>query len=171
MKATIRPVGPADVAKWRAIRLEALRLAPTAFSSSYEDARAMDPAMLAQRIPSGDTPDALFGAFLEDELVGTAGFRIQSAAKLRHKGILWGVYVRESARGAGVANALVSAVIERARTRVAILQLAVAAHNAPARRLYDRLGFVPYGTERRALRIDGTDYDEVLMALDFGNGL
>ncbi|AOO83465.1 hypothetical protein [Bosea vaviloviae] len=36
-----------------------------------------------------------------------------------------------------------------------------------ALRLYERLGFKPYGIESKALRIDGTFFDEALLALDF----
>jgi ribosomal protein S18 acetylase RimI-like enzyme len=170
-EATIRPITADDAEEWCAIRLEALRVAPTAFSSSYEETRAMDAAQIAQRIPSGVGADALFGAFLAGALAGTAGFHVQAGLKLRHKGTLWGVYVREPARGAGIGEALVRAAIERARRHVAVLQLTVAAQNEPARRLYTRLGFVDYGLERRALRIDGEDHDQIRMALDFGNRL
>jgi len=31
-------------------------------------------------------------------LVGVAGFRVEDAVKLRHKGVLWGMYVRPEAR-------------------------------------------------------------------------
>ena len=73
--------------------------------------------------------------------------------------------LRCAARGVGAA--LVRAVIERARTHVAVLQLSVQIDNAPARALYRQLGFAPYGVERRALRHDGKDYDDELMAMDF----
>ena len=38
--------------------------------------------------------------------------------------------------------------------------------NEPARRLYERLGFVEYGVEKSSLKQDGRYYDEILMALD-----
>ena len=54
---------------------------------------------------------------------------------------------------------------EHARTVVEDLCLTVVASNAAARRLYSSVGFKEYGLERRALKIDGKYYDEVLMAL------
>jgi RimJ/RimL family protein N-acetyltransferase len=39
--------------------------------------------------------------------------------------------------------------------------------NSVALRLYERLGFKPYGIESKALRIDGAFFDEALLALDF----
>lgn len=169
--ATIRRITPDDANVWREIRLEALRLAPTAFGSSYEEAAATDPQTLSQRIPSGEGPDVIFGAFVAGECIGTAGLHVETARKQRHKGMLWGVYVRETARRKGVAEALVRAVIACARSHVAILRLTVNAQNIAARELYERLGFVAFGVEPRGLRVNGTDYDEVLMALDFENGL
>ncbi|WP_229176231.1 GNAT family N-acetyltransferase [Bradyrhizobium ivorense] len=38
--------------------------------------------------------------------------------------------------------------------------------NAPALRLYQSAGFVEYGLERHALKVDGRYYDEILMEKD-----
>ena len=43
--------------------------------------------------------------------------------------------------------------------------------NGAAKALYSRFGFVSYGIEKRALRHQGIDHDDELMALDLGNGL
>ena len=50
---------------------------------------------------------------------------------------------------------LVEAVIDRARQQVELIQLAVVSANESARRLYDRLGFVQYGVEKKSLKQDG----------------
>jgi ribosomal protein S18 acetylase RimI-like enzyme len=76
------------------------------------------------------------------------------------------MYVRPSARKAGVGRRLVETIIEFARQRVELIQLAVVSENEQARRLYERLGFLEYGLEKRALKQDGHYYDEVLMAKD-----
>jgi ribosomal protein S18 acetylase RimI-like enzyme len=164
----VRALRAEDAAQWRELRLEALRTCPTAFAMSYEDALPQDMAAFASLIPPPGDPNALFGAFRGEVLRGSAGFRMYPGLKQRHKGQLWGVYVDPSLRGRGVGAALVRAVVERARRHVAVLQLSVQIDNAPARALYRRLGFVAYGIERRALRHAGRDYDDELMALDFG---
>lgn len=161
----IRALRADDAPQWRQLRLEALRAHPTAFAMSYEEAAQQDLAGFAASIPDG--PDVLFGAFHDDVLSGSAGVHVQPRLKQRHKAQLWGVYVDPSLRGRGVGAALVRAAIAHARTRVAVLQLVVQLDNAAARALYRRLGFVPYGIERRALRHDGKDYDDELMAMDF----
>ena len=86
-------------------------------------------------------------------------------AKKRHKGLLWGVYVREAARGHGLGRALVLAVIEHARAHVVQLHAAVVTTDHPARRLYRSLGFSPYGLEPRGLACAGQYFDQELMVL------
>ena len=76
------------------------------------------------------------------------------------------MYVRPSARKAGVGRRLVETIIEFARERVELIQLAVVSDNEQARRLYERMGFLEYGLEKKALKQDGRYYDEVLMAKD-----
>ena len=152
------------------LRLSALRVCPQAFSSSFEEEQHLTEADFARRV-APEPPDAVFGAFGDDDagLVGIAGFRVHKNAKERHKSILWGMYVRPAGRGRGVATALLRGVTEHARKTpgVEVLQLTVTADNAAARALYDRAGFVPYGLERRALRLAPGDYrDEELRSLD-----
>jgi RimJ/RimL family protein N-acetyltransferase len=60
----------------------------------------------------------------------------------------------------------VDTIIEFARHHVELIQLAVVSDNEQARRLYERLGFLEYAVERKALKQDGHYYDEVLMAKD-----
>jgi ribosomal protein S18 acetylase RimI-like enzyme len=89
----------------------------------------------------------------------------RSGWKRAHKGFLWGMYVRASARGSGVAKPLVEAVLAHARERVELVQLSVVKENETAQRLYRSCGFVAYGHEVHALKQNGRYYDEVLMAV------
>jgi GNAT superfamily N-acetyltransferase len=72
---------------------------------------------------------AAFGAFRVSELVAIAGLLIHEGQKEAHEGLLVGMYVRPSARNAGVARRLVETVIECARDRVELIQLSVANGN------------------------------------------
>jgi ribosomal protein S18 acetylase RimI-like enzyme len=159
----IRRLGPADAAIYRDIRLEALRQSPEAFGSTFETERCKPLAFFEGRISTS----GVFGAFDHAALVGVAGLLIREGAKESHKGMLWGMYVRSSARKAGVGRRLVEAVIEFARTRVELVHLTVVSENETARRLYARMGFLEYGIERKALKQGSRYYDEVLMARDF----
>lgn len=92
------------------------------------------------------------------------------AAKLRHKGVLWGMYVRPRARRAGLGAVLVRRVLDHARGAVEEVRLTVVSSNDAAARLYGAAGFEAFGVEPRALKVAGRYHDEVLIALRFGHG-
>ncbi len=156
----IRRLAPADAALYRDIRLEALRCNPEAFGSTFDAENAQPLTVFSDRIGGS----SVFGAFLDSKLVGIAGLLIGKGQKEAHKGRLVGMYVRPSARRAGVGRRLVETIVESARHSVELIQLAVVSDNEPARRLYERRGFVEYGLEKKALKQGGHYYDEVLMA-------
>ncbi len=159
----IRRLGPADAAVYRDLRLEALQEAPTAFGSSYET----ESKQTVADFEGWMARSYIAGAWLGDVLVGTAAFRRLDGVKTAHRGNLWGVYVRPEARSRGIARALISDVLAFAQTQVEQLHLCVVTDNATARRLYEALGFTPYGTEPRSLFVAGRYHDEHLMVLSF----
>jgi RimJ/RimL family protein N-acetyltransferase len=160
----IRPLTPAeaDAALYRNIRLEALKANPEAFGSSHETEAAQPLSWFSARLADS----TVLGAFRDAEPVGIAALAIQQGHKKAHKGMIWGMYVRSDARGAGTGRRLMQAIIEIARHRVELVQLTVVRDNERARRLYASLGFQEYGMEWHSLKLDGRYYDEILMAMD-----
>ena len=156
----VRRLIAADASLFREIRLEALKLSPEAFGSSFEQESTRSLGQFEETLRMSD----VFGAFRDGDLVGMAGYRAQAGAKQAHKGYLWGMYVRPAARGGGVGRQLVQAVLAHARERVELVQLTVVAENQTAQQLYRSLGFVAYGHEVHSLKQGGRYYDEVLMA-------
>ncbi len=150
---------PDQAALYRDIRLEGLREDPDAFASTFERENAMPIAWFAERIVNGH----VFGAFVGGELAGVAGYWPQEGEKERHKATLWGMYVRGAARGVGLGQCLIEAIVEHATGRVEQLQLGVASDNAAAHRLYIKAGFSEYGREMKALKQDSRYIDEILM--------
>jgi len=157
---TIRRLGAGDAPLYRDIRLEGLAQHPEAFSSAVETEKAEPLRRFAERLESSD----VFGAFRDGELLGVLGFFIHSGPKRAHKGALWGLYVRPQGRRAGIGRQLMEAAIVHARQHVELVLLTVTSTNTIARRLYTSLGFVEYGIEKNALKVDGRYYDDVLMA-------
>lgn len=98
-------------------------------------------------------------------VVGWCDVIVSDRETMRHGGTL-GVAVVEGYRGKGLGARLMRSVLAAARdgglVRVA---LQVRADNARAIALYERLGFRHEGRLRRNLRIDGVDYDSLLMAI------
>ena len=159
---SLRRLAATDADAYRALRLDGLVNAPTAFGSSFDDETGQPLSWFADRLAR----QAVFGGFTPSgALAGVAGLRFSDGVKTRHKGLLWGMYVQPAARGTGLAGALVEQVIAHGRGRVEEIRLAVVADNTPAVKLYTRLGFRPYGVEPRSLKLDGRYYDEMLMAL------
>jgi RimJ/RimL family protein N-acetyltransferase len=165
MTPQIRLLTPADALVYRDIRLEGLERDGAAFSSTFERESAMPLAWFAERIVKGN----VFGAFDQSELVGVAGYWPQEGAKVSHKAGFWGMYVRKAARGSGLGELLIEAIIDHATGRVELLQLGVASDNEAAIRLYEKAGFAEYGREMKALKQGGRYFDEILMVRFLGS--
>ncbi|MBO1073956.1 GNAT family N-acetyltransferase [Roseomonas marmotae] len=164
--ATIRILSAGDAGGFRRIRLEALELHPEAFGASYAENLPRDEAWFAAMLADS----TVFAAEEDGRLVGTAAFSRLPGEKSRHKAVMWAVYVDQGHRGRHLGGRLVQAVIDHARHQVRVLQCAVSVENSAARDLYLRLGFTRYGTERRALCVDGRFLDEDLLDIMFDDG-
>jgi len=115
----VRPVGV----------LDAVRLRAWAGSEDHpltRGYRTYDPAL-----------HAVWAAFEGERIVGTAA----AGVRLPDIWVLNGIYVDPAARGRGYGTALTAAVMTAARQMGARPTLYVREDNAPARRVYERLGF------------------------------
>jgi GNAT superfamily N-acetyltransferase len=163
MNLVVARLGAPDAAAYRQLRLDGLKRSPCAFAADHAEEAALSLAAFARRLEEGE----VFGARLDGELCGLAALVTPAQRKKRHKATLSGVYVAEAARGLGVGRALVGRVIEHARSRADQLHAVVVTTNLPARRLYARLGFRPYGIEPRALKVADDYFDQELLVLCF----
>ena len=159
----VRQLQPDEAAVYRTIRLAALAQSPEAFGSTLALEADRPLEFFAARMAAG----AVFVAEIEGLVVGMVGFRQEEREKLRHKGVIWGVFVRPEARGRGVAEAIVRAALAYAREKVEQAHLVVVRGNDSAHGLYARLGFTEYGIEPRALRMGAEYFDEILMVKIF----
>jgi ribosomal protein S18 acetylase RimI-like enzyme len=155
----IRLLTPGEATLYREIRLEGLKQAPDAFASTFEREDAMPLSWFEERIVKGN----VFAVFVDGTLMGVAGYWPQEGIKECHKALLWGMYLRPDARGLGLGERLIEAIVAHASARVEQLQLGVADGNEAALRLYRKTGFSEYGREMKALKEGGRYLDEVLM--------
>ena len=136
----VRPCSTRDAAVLRDLRLEALRDTPDAFGSTFDIASTW--------------PDERWVAMAADwnfylgyhagrpAGIASGGWNEQYPAT--HW--LFGMYVTRSARGTGLADALVAAVAAWARAQGGeALYLHVTSTVAPARRFYEKVGFTATG--------------------------
>ncbi|MGW0809907.1 GNAT family N-acetyltransferase [Nonomuraea sp. NPDC002799] len=157
---TVRRLTSEDAEEYRTFRLEALRHAPTAFTSSLGEESAKPLAATIARLAAGGSPhDVVLGAHDDRRnLVGIAGLAVPARRQERHKATLFGMAVAPHAAGQGIGKALVRGVLNLAAAVDGLVQvgLTVSEGNLPAERLYRSCGFQTWGREPRAVIIDGT---------------
>src|ERR1035438_920355 len=107
----IRVLGAEDAAVFWQLRLQALHQHPQAFGESADEHRTTS----VETVAAASLENFVLGAFIDGELIGTAGFFRNQTLKRKHKGRVWGMYVADSVRGQGIGRALLLALLDRAR--------------------------------------------------------
>lgn len=149
---TIRILGADDVEAFKHIRLEALRLEPSAFASSFDEWRRR---LLA---------DPVFLAFEGDEPVAIMGLLRQRAGKMSHRATIIMVYVRRDKRGTGLSRALLDHVVNYAPQQgIRQLELTASAENPAAIGFYRKAGFVQAGLIPGGVMEGDREVDDVIM--------
>jgi RimJ/RimL family protein N-acetyltransferase len=162
----IREASLADAIQFRELRLEALQDSPTAFPADYM-ANVNHPVSFWEDRLKTNGIGTIFFAEHENQLIGMMGIRRGESSKTKHSASIWGVYVRPKWRGLRIAESLIEACIEWAKSKdVIIVKLGVTAASTSAVRCYQRCGFTIYGTEPRGIFHDGQYYDGYLMYRD-----
>lgn len=158
-KILIQKLTVEDVEAYRDIRLEMLKDTPEAFGESHEESSRQTLGFFKERLVNS----AIFGAFEESRLVGSAGYFIQKGLKSCHKAFLWGVYVKPENRGHGISYDLTMAVLENLPENIELIQAAFVKGNLAAEKTYRKAGFQDWGIEEKALKVNGKLYDEIHM--------
>lgn len=152
----VRRATPAEWPAYRALRLAALADAPDAFGSTLAEATRNTQADWRSRLEKA----ACFIASAGGRDAGLAACLVGDG-----RAQLVSMWVHPGHRGAGLADLLVGAVVQWARTAgYDELELWVAAGNERARRLYARHGFASTG-EEQPVRDDAPERLEHRMVL------
>lgn len=160
----IRMLNKQDAEAYQTIRLEALRVNPEAFGSTYEREAAFTVEEIGRRI-APEVGKFTLGAFEEDRLIGIVTFVRDNGPKTKHKANLYGMYVSAECRGKGIGGKLLDTLIKEARQLDGVEQitLTVVQDNERAKALYVTSGFVVFGIEKNALKVEEIYYDEAWM--------
>jgi len=160
----IREANPADAEQFRELRLFALKESPLAFGADYETDRNRAPEYWQERLQE-DEHSIMFVAEHERNLIGMTGITSRPLPKTKHSAKIIAVFVHPEWRGLRIAESLIDACIEWARSKEKIIvKLGVNAENASAIRCYERCGFTIYGTEPMGTFYNGKYYDGYLMS-------
>ena len=149
MSIAVRRITPEDWREVKALRLQALAdpAAPMAFLASVEHAAAQPDRFWQERAANaaGDAASAQFVAIADDG-TWTGTVTVLPHREQHDAGLVVGVYVADTHRGAGVIDALLDASAAWARDRgLRALVLEVHVDNERAQAVYRRRGFVRTG--------------------------
>ena len=160
----IRCLGPEDALAFSGLRQAVTRDNPVPMGLSIEDelSRTLDSFRAQLAAP---LPNAVFGAFVGDELVATAAVsRSGPFGATRHKFVMWGVFTAPHHRRRGLSRWVVLAALTHAFDSGAHrVNLQVYVPNEAAVAMYRTLGFTEYGIEPDAICLDGRYHAGVLM--------
>ena len=158
-----------DWQKYRDLRLEALKDAPTAFSSSFEDESPTPDEKWQNRLKDAleEKTDFILFAKSGDKLVGMAGAFRSQKIKVRHTATIYGVYVNPQFRSQGLGTKLLESLINKLKKHPEIvkIKISVVTENSGALKLYQKLGFKTVGKYEKELFVGDRYYDEYLMEM------
>jgi RimJ/RimL family protein N-acetyltransferase len=162
----IRRLQVDEIPAMQVLRREALTDDPLAFGATVEDDSALDTSY-AERSLADPSSAAIFAAFVARAPVGMVGLVRMTREKIKHRALVWGMFVQAGYRGRGVGTELLGAAVAHARSWNGVRQvhLSVTSSAPGARRLYERAGFVVWGCEPHALAWNGTVVDEYHLVL------
>ena len=153
---------------YRELRLRALADSPEAFGSTLAGEQVYPESWWVDRLSAGvaSVTDLPLVAEVDGEPAGLSWGRIEpEQPDTAH---VYQVWVAPEARGRGAGRMLLESVLAWARgQRVGAVELSVTCGDTPARRLYERAGFVPFG-EPEPVR-PGAELLQQWMRLELGN--
>ncbi len=158
-----------NIDEYRELRLRGLIEDSDSFLRTYEEEVNITKTFYLHRFTNEWAADENFilGGFSNNELIGFVGFRREYQEKVKHKSLLWGMYVVPELRKKGVGKILIEEILRRTNNMKGLEQinLAVITKNEPAKNLYKSYGFQVYGTEKNAVKSNGIYLDEDFMVL------
>ena len=162
---SIVALGPLDWRDLRAIRLEALRSEPAAFSSTYEETLSWSDEDWRQRLTNDQRMHLLARA--QNRPIGIVGGYLSSDEGDDSVAVVFGMYVTRDYRGQGIGRLLLTSLIDRLSVfpQIFTIRLGVTETQNPARTLYESMGFRVVGKTEEGIVVNDRRYDELIMEL------
>jgi ribosomal protein S18 acetylase RimI-like enzyme len=149
----------------QAIRLEALRSEPAAFSSSYEETLAWSDDVWRRRLADDHRVHLLARA--QSRPIGIVGAYLGSDDGDESIAVVFGMFVTKEHRGKGIGRLLLTSLIDRLTSfpQITTIRLWVTQTQLPARRLYESVGFQIVGKTEEGIVVNERPYHELIMEL------
>jgi ribosomal protein S18 acetylase RimI-like enzyme len=165
----VRQLSASDRIDFRHLRQTALTVNPDEFIMTSEEEQAVPRLEIEALLEKPEPCNCFLGVFTDDpaELVAIGGLLRSGLRKTRHVGRITSVFVHPRHRRRGLARQIVGRLLSQAQEAgLRTVRLEVVAENREAVSLYERLGFVSYGREPAAYRLDERHWDLLLMTRD-----
>jgi RimJ/RimL family protein N-acetyltransferase len=152
-----------DFDAYNELREMALNVGTEIFVSTNDEERSSRKAKFTSRMQ--DDFSFVMGAFEGNILIGVVTFIREDRIKIKHKGGIYGMFINPDFQGKGIGSKLMKLTLEKAFKMEGLRQinLGVMSSNLNAIRLYEKMGFKPYGVEEKAVFVNETFLDESLM--------
>jgi RimJ/RimL family protein N-acetyltransferase len=160
---TYRELKIDDFEAYNELREMALNVGTEIFVSTNDEERDGRKAKFTSRMQ--DDFSFVMGAFEGNILIGVVTFIREDRIKIKHKGGIYGMFINPDFQGKRIGSKLMKLTLEKAFKMEGLRQinLGVMSSNLNAIRLYEKMGFKPYGVEEKAVFVNETFLDESLM--------
>jgi RimJ/RimL family protein N-acetyltransferase len=160
---TYRELTIEDFDAYNELREMSLNVGTEIFVSTNDEERDSRKAKFTSRMQ--DDFSFVMGAFEGYILVGVVTFGREDRIKIKHKGGIYGMFINPDYQGKGIGSELMKLTLQKASEMEGLRQinLGVMSTNLNAIKLYEKMGFKPYGVEEKAVFVNETFLDELLM--------
>jgi ribosomal protein S18 acetylase RimI-like enzyme len=154
-RPAIRRLRSDDARAYRAVLIEALILHSDSFREDYRVEVAHSLSDVGDELERS----GVFGAWIDNKLVGIGGYTRHSDSKCRHRGSVSRVYVKQQFRRNGIASLLLQEIIQYAANYVDQLEAEVTVKSENVISIFERYGFRMCGLSLRGIRVDQEELD------------
>lgn len=167
MEILFRKLRPQESEIYRSIRLECLRRYPENFGSNYRDEIKKKKLFFQIHLEESNSDHFVMGGFDNDNLIAIAGFTRYDTINTKHRGRIIQVYVKPEYQGKKIGFRLLQSIVEEAfrNKEIEQIEIDVLANNSNAEKIYSKMGFQIYGTQKKYLKIGNKYFDHKMMYL------
>jgi len=167
MDIIIEKLKNSEWAKYKKIRLEAVKKEPFAFGGSYSEELKNTDKEWKEKLKKANSEEISLMLFAKDraEVVGMIGIYWSNLDKIKHGVNIYGLYVVEKYRNKGIGKILMQSIVDivKSRSQFIKLYLYVETNQKKAISLYKKFGFRIVGELEKSMFINGKYVNSFLM--------